>query len=95
MKLAEAANLRESGDRPPILLLDDVMSELDAGRRAHVLEQAADYRQAFITHRRPQGNRPPACRPWQGSRSGTESYPRLQSPPRPKGRSEPAFPRSS
>ena len=49
MKLAEAANLRESGDRPPILLLDDVMSELDAGRRAHVLEQAADYRQAFIT----------------------------------------------
>ena len=49
MKLAEAANLRESGDRPPILLLDDVMSELDAGRRAHVLEQTADYRQAFIT----------------------------------------------
>ena len=49
MKLAEAANLRESGDRPPVLLLDDVMSELDPGRRAHVLDQAADYRQAFIT----------------------------------------------
>ena len=49
MKLAEAANLRESGDRPPVLLLDDVMSELDVGRRAHVLDQAADYRQAFIT----------------------------------------------
>ena len=49
MKLAEAANLRDTGVRPPLLLLDDVMSELDAGRRAHVLEQAADYRQAFIT----------------------------------------------
>ena len=49
MKLAEARNLRESGIRPPILLLDDVLSELDAGRRAHVLDQAADYRQAFIT----------------------------------------------
>ena len=49
MKLAEAANLRDTGVRPPVLLLDDVMSELDAGRRAHVLEQAADYRQAFIT----------------------------------------------
>ncbi len=49
MKLAEAANLRLTGERPPILLLDDVLSELDAGRRAHVLDQVADYRQAFIT----------------------------------------------
>ena len=49
MKLAEARNLRDTGARPPILLLDDVMSELDAARRAHVLEQAADYIQAFIT----------------------------------------------
>ena len=49
MKLAEAANLRLTGARPPVLLLDDLMSELDAGRRAHVLDQAADYRQTFIT----------------------------------------------
>ena len=49
MKLAEARNLRDTGARPPILLLDDVMSELDAARRAHVLEQAADYTQTFIT----------------------------------------------
>ena len=49
MKLAEAENLRESGNRPPVLLLDDVLSELDSSRRAHVLDRAADYRQAFIT----------------------------------------------
>ena len=49
MKLAEAENLRDNGARPPILLLDDVMSELDASRRAHVLDQTASYRQAFIT----------------------------------------------
>ena len=49
MKLAEAENLRLTGPRPPVLLLDDVMSELDAGRRAHVLDQAACCRQAFIT----------------------------------------------
>ena len=49
MKLAEARNLRDTGARPPVLLLDDVLSELDAGRRAHVLDQAAGYRQAFIT----------------------------------------------
>ena len=57
MKLAEAANLRDTGVRPPVLLLDDVMSELDAGRRAHVLEQAADYRQSLHHHRRPGRNR--------------------------------------
>ena len=49
MKLAEAANLRDTGQRTPVLLLDDVMSELDTGRRAHVLDQAAGYRQTFIT----------------------------------------------
>lgn len=49
MKLAEAENLRQTGPRPPVLLLDDVLSELDAGRRAHVLDQASAYRQAFIT----------------------------------------------
>lgn len=49
MKLAEAENIRVTGSRPPILLLDDVLSELDSGRRAHVLDQAANYRQALIT----------------------------------------------
>ena len=38
MKLAEAAYLKAHRGQEPILLLDDVLSELDPGRREHVLE---------------------------------------------------------
>jgi DNA replication and repair protein RecF len=40
LKLAETTYMTEVGGEPPILLLDDVLSELDAGHRA-LLEQAA------------------------------------------------------
>jgi DNA replication and repair protein RecF len=33
----------------PILLLDDVLSELDARRRHHLLSSAANYQQVLIT----------------------------------------------
>ena len=49
MKLAEAAYLRDRRQVEPILLLDDVLSELDAPRRAQVLERASQYSQCFIT----------------------------------------------
>jgi DNA replication and repair protein RecF len=49
LKLAEASILREERDDEPILLLDDVLSELDAGRRAQVLDLATQYQQCFIT----------------------------------------------
>ena len=49
MKLAEAAYLRRVRGEEPILLLDDVFSELDKRRRLQVLETAAGYEQAFIT----------------------------------------------
>ena len=49
LKLAEAAYLRERRGREPVILLDDVLSELDAARREHVLEHAAGYHQALIT----------------------------------------------
>lgn len=49
LKLAEASILREERDDEPILLLDDVLSELDAGRRAQVLDLAQHYQQCFIT----------------------------------------------
>ena len=49
MKLAEAAYLSERRGQEPILLLDDVLSELDAGRRSHVLDTAGRYQQCFIT----------------------------------------------
>ena len=49
MKLAEARYLTDQRQVEPILLLDDVLSELDAPRRAHVLERVSQYRQCFIT----------------------------------------------
>ena len=49
LKLAEAAYLREIRRREPVILLDDVLSELDAARREQVLGHAAQYHQAFIT----------------------------------------------
>lgn len=38
LKLAEAELMRERGGDAPILLLDDILSELDAARRAHLLQ---------------------------------------------------------
>jgi len=49
LKLAEAALVaRRTGERP-VLLLDDVLSELDAERRAALLRQVADAGQVIIT----------------------------------------------
>ncbi|MDA0769257.1 MAG: DNA replication/repair protein RecF [Chloroflexi bacterium] len=49
MKLAEAGYLKERRGQEPILLLDDVLSELDVRRREHVLDQASQYQQSFLT----------------------------------------------
>ncbi len=49
MKLAEAEYLKTQRRQEPILLLDDVLSELDAARRAHVLDRVSRYEQCFIT----------------------------------------------
>ena len=49
MKLAEAGYLRDRRGQEPILLLDDVLSELDEARRTHVLERSLQYEQCFIT----------------------------------------------
>ena len=48
LKLAEAELLfRETGERP-VILLDDVMSELDSGRQDYLLNHLTDC-QVFIT----------------------------------------------
>ena len=47
--LAEAALLAERGPAPPLLLLDDVLSELDEGRRAALAERLAGTGQTLIT----------------------------------------------
>ncbi|MBI4339739.1 MAG: DNA replication/repair protein RecF [Chloroflexi bacterium] len=49
LRLAEAAFLREERRQEPILLLDDVLSELDPSRRQKVLEKASQYQQVLVT----------------------------------------------
>ena len=48
-KLAEARYLQQMTGEDPVVLLDDVLSELDAGRRRCVLELTGGYQQVFLT----------------------------------------------
>ena len=48
-KLAELDLLTTLDGRPPLLLLDDVFSELDPDRRAHLVRRIAALPQSFIT----------------------------------------------
>jgi DNA replication and repair protein RecF len=48
-KLAELDLLTALDGRPPLLLLDDVFSELDPARRAHLVRRIASLPQAFVT----------------------------------------------
>jgi len=48
-KLAELDLLTAVDGRPPLLLLDDVFSELDPARRAHLVRRIAGLPQAFVT----------------------------------------------
>ena len=48
LKLSEAQILKEITGEQPVILLDDVMSELDAGRQDYILNHIGD-RQVFIT----------------------------------------------
>ena len=49
LRLAEARYLLERRGESPVLLLDDILSELDGRRRAAVLAAIADYEQVLIT----------------------------------------------
>jgi len=48
-KLAQLELLRRRFGRPPLLLLDDVFSELDPERRAHLVRRIGELPQAFVT----------------------------------------------
>ena len=48
LKLAQMKALRQMSGEPPVLLLDDVMSELDKERRMRLVSEISDY-QTFIT----------------------------------------------
>jgi DNA replication and repair protein RecF len=49
LKLAELDLVTEHDGGPPLLLLDDVFSELDPARRAHLVRRIAALPQAFVT----------------------------------------------
>jgi DNA replication and repair protein RecF len=49
MKLAELDLVTEHDGRPPLLLLDDVFSELDPACRGHLVRRIAELPQAFVT----------------------------------------------
>ena len=49
LKLAEARFMEERSGEPPVLLLDDVLSELDPARRRYLTERVEKHAQAIIT----------------------------------------------
>jgi DNA replication and repair protein RecF len=49
LKLAEAEFLSQRRGETPVILLDDVLSELDPVRRELVLDRVAGYDQCLIT----------------------------------------------
>jgi len=48
LKLAEVAWMKEKTGQWPVLLLDEVLAELDAQRRADLLDRLAEYEQALL-----------------------------------------------
>ena len=53
LKLAEARLISDSIRDEPVILLDDVMSELDPVRQRHVLDFTSRYEQVIITTAEP------------------------------------------
>jgi len=49
LKIAQYAVMRERANETPLLLLDDVLSELDEERAAAFLSELGEYEQAFVT----------------------------------------------
>ena len=49
LRLAEASHLRDQANDPPILLLDDILSELDQPRRHYLLDTIMSSQQVLIT----------------------------------------------
>lgn len=49
LKLAELDLVTSHDGRPPLLLLDDVFSELDPARRGHLVRKVGELPQAFVT----------------------------------------------
>ena len=61
LKLAQMKALRQMSGEAPVLLLDDVMSELDKERRTRLVQEISDY-QTFITCTDESDLEPETCR---------------------------------
>ena len=49
LRLAEARLLHSRRGEPPLLLLDDILSEMDSGRARSVIEAVSGYDQLLVT----------------------------------------------
>lgn len=74
LKVAEYAVLRERAREAPLLLLDDVLSELDEKRAAAFLAEIGDYDQAFITATQAPSGLPPGVHLAQVSNARVQAY---------------------
>ena len=54
LRLAEAQYLAQLREDDPLILLDDVFSEMDDARTERILRKASEYRQAFLTTTHPE-----------------------------------------
>ena len=78
LRLAEATYLASVRSENPIVMLDDVLSEMDAERRGRVMEKAGEYEQTLITATDPEPVRDyfgSAARYFQVSRGGVSPCP--------------------
>jgi DNA replication and repair protein RecF len=62
LKVAEYSVMRDRANEAPLLLLDDVLSELDETRAGAFLAGVADYEQAFVTATHPPQGLPQGAR---------------------------------
>jgi DNA replication and repair protein RecF len=49
MKLAQASHFKKIRNQEPVILLDDILSELDNVRRNQILSKAEQFEQCFVT----------------------------------------------
>ncbi len=61
LKLAQAQLLADSRGEPPLVLLDDCLSELDPDRQRHVLELVGQFDQLLLTTAGPPPSGPPVA----------------------------------
>ena len=54
LKFAESESLKQSRNTTPILLLDDLLSELDLERREQILDMTKKFDQSIITTAEPE-----------------------------------------